>query len=764
MDSKWIVQFGEKPLYPQRVSAEIKGILDELSPAFEGRFGQIIQELYHFDFLVNAYKNIAPFAVVGMLQQELKKLREQEGYLPISAFNTIIASEIANQPAPYVYERLGERYQHYFIDEFQDTSELQWNNLVPLVSNAIEGEFDQGRRGSVVLVGDAKQAIYRWRGGKAEQFLNLIDGSENPFPVQPTNRPLPKNFRSHKPLVEFNNLFFSHISPYLTREAYSELFLKGNRQDFHSYRQGLVHLEFLPADSENHEDLYAAQTLSIVEQLAGRGYAYGDICILTRRGKDGVLLSQNLMKAGIPVSSSETLLLKNHPGIQFLITLLKYLLVPEDENHIFSLLLYLSAHQEDRHSWISAHLKGIEKLLSSYQFYPQQTRLRPVYEVMELAIRQFDLGGQKDAYLVFLMDLVQELGQKKDPSIQTFLEHWKTKEDKLSIVAPEGFNAVTLMTVHKSKGLEFPVVLFPFANSDIYYEKNPKIWMPVSPEKYAGFHTLLLGKKKMLLHYDPPAPERYSREQEKLELDAYNLLYVAHTRAIKALYIITKDPGKKQTSPQPNNYGEVYQRFLVENGLWEDGKTVYCFGTLDPDHKSEIGIPKTPVPYQYTARDRIALRLVSHQERYRDAAQARAMQFGNILHYAMSLVFQASDVDKATKQLVREGMLRTEETKTFKERLERIVAHPQLAGYYGPGMRVLNEQEILTKNGVVLRPDRVVISDNKAVIIDYKTGKPEEKHRYQIKEYCDAIEEMGFWVDSAIAIYVNENQVIPEFI
>jgi CRISPR/Cas system-associated exonuclease Cas4 (RecB family) len=156
--------------------------------------------------------------------------------------------------------------------------------------------------------------------------------------------------------------------------------------------------------------------------------------------------------------------------------------------------------------------------------------------------------------------------------------------------------------------------------------------------------------------------------------------------------------------------------------------------------------------------------MVSHQERYRDAAQVRAMQYGNILHYAMSLVFQAPDVHKATKQLLREGMLRSDETETFKERLERIVAHPQLADYYGPENRVLNEQEILTKNGVILRPDRVVISEKKAVIMDYKTGKPEEKHRYQIIEYCDALKEMGYSVEAAIAIYVNENLVTPEFI
>lgn len=764
LDNQWMLQFGTKPLYPGRVTAPVKQILDDLLPVYTAHFQEIMRALHYRDFLINAYKNVAPFAVLGLLQQELKTLRDQEGLLPISAFNTIIAAEIADQPAPYVYERLGERYQHYFIDEFQDTSELQWANLVPLVSNAIEGEFEQGQTGSVVLVGDAKQAIYRWRGGKAEQFLKLIDGSENPFPVPPVNQPLPKNFRSHRPLVEFNNAFFGHISTYLNREAYADLFFKGNRQEFHFDKQGLVHLEFIPPDSENQDEVYAERTLRIVKELRAEGFALGDICILTRKGKDGVKLSQYLMESGIDVNSSETLLLKNHPGIQFLIALLNYLLVPEDQNHAFDLLFYLSRDMEDRHTWIADKLADLDTLLTSCDFNPEHARLKPVYEVLEVAIRQFKIGGQKDAYLVFLMDLVLELSQRKDPSIQTFLEHWKARKDKLSISAPGGFDAVTLMTVHKSKGLEFPVVIFPYAHSEIYYEKNPKIWLPVNPDQYCDFPSLLLSKKKGLLFYNSPAPERYAEEQEKLELDAYNLLYVAHTRAIKALYVIGKTPVKKDISANPGNYSDIYYRYLSETGMWRDDRAIYLFGALDPDHAPESSAQKVFVPYPYTARDRIALRLVSNEGRYRDTEQIRAMQYGNILHYTLSLVFQVSDIDKAVSQVIREGLIQTAEGEVFKDQLKQVAGHPLLSPYFEPGLRVLNEQDILTKNGLILRPDRLVFLKDEAVIMDYKTGKPDEKHLFQVRQYRDAILEMGHPVAAAIVIYINENLVTPEFI
>jgi ATP-dependent exoDNAse (exonuclease V) beta subunit len=287
--------------------------------------------------------------------------------------------------------------------------------------------------------------------------------------------------------------------------------------------------------------------------------------------------------------------------------------------------------------------------------------------------------------------------------------------------------------------------------------------LPVTPEQYKGFNAILVSKKKALLKYTPPAPERYTEEQEKLELDAYNLLYVAHTRAIKALYVISKDPGKKLGTQEPRNYGEIYSRYLSDKGLWEASKSIYTFGALDPYHVPEQSPVKIPVSYRYTVRDRIALKLVSHPEKYRDT-QVQAMEYGNILHYALSLVIRASDVEKAIARLIEEGMIRTEESAILKQRLESVVGHPQLSPYFESGIRVLNEQEIFLKNGVILRPDRLVFSNEKAVIMDYKTGRTDEKHQIQIQAYREAIQAMGYPVQAAIIVYISENLITPEFI
>jgi ATP-dependent exoDNAse (exonuclease V) beta subunit len=764
-DSKWKREFGKEPLYPKKTEPAKQQLLDELQPNFTNLFEKIRQAVHQLNFLANAYQNFAPFTLLGLLQKELKTLRDEGGFLPISSFNAIIAEELKDQPAPYIYERLGERYRHYFIDEFQDTSRLQWTNLIPLISNALQGSDEDGQQGSLVLVGDAKQAIYRWRGGKAEQFLGLIDGRGNPFALEAYKEMLPKNFRSHRPLVEFNNDFFTHISSYMNQGDYASLFREGSKQLHNNDQTGLVSLDFIEKEAELPEEKYLTRILEIIEILRGKGFAYRDICILTRRRKEGVLISNTLIQEGIPVISSETLLLKQHPGVQFLIHLLNYLLAPEDDNHAFGMLFYLSRDIEDRHSWISENLRGVSGLLNdSYGFNPDHSRLKPVYDLLEEAIRQFDLGSEEDAYLMFLLDLVMEVGQKEEPSVQAFLDYWRANEDRLSILAPEGFDSITLMTIHKSKGLEFPVVIYPFADTLIYYEKNPKIWLPVDPDRYAGFKNILVGQKKALLEYEPPAPEYYTQEQEKMELDAFNLLYVAHTRAVKALYVISRGRSSSEPREGPKSYGDLYTLYLREKGIWEEGRTSYTFGALEEDHQPGPLPSKEAVSLRYTSRDRTSLKIVTQASRLWDPDQTRAMQFGTVLHYALSLVSTSEDITPAVEQLIREGLISVEKQKEIFEILSRVVEHPLLIPYFSPGSQVRNELEILAKNGLILRPDRLVFRSGGVTVMDYKTGQRRNTHREQVQAYCQALRETGRTIESAIIIYIDQKDITPEFI
>ncbi len=176
-------------LYPSRVSQDVSSIIDNIQAELAMAFSNTKQLIISYTFLQNFYNNITPLSVLNEINKEVTKIKQDKNLLLISEFNSIISRHIKKQPAPFIYERLGEKFKHYFIDEFQDTSVMQWENLVPLLGNSLAGED-----GSVMLVGDAKQAIYRWRGGKAEQFIDLYSGN-NPFHLDSNIERLPKNFR-----------------------------------------------------------------------------------------------------------------------------------------------------------------------------------------------------------------------------------------------------------------------------------------------------------------------------------------------------------------------------------------------------------------------------------------------------------------------------------------------------------------------------------------------------------------------------------------
>ena len=757
----WQKDFGEKPLWIAKTPDDKKAIIDGLMPSFVEGFTEIRRTYYEKSFLENARKNSAPFTVLGLLRLELERLQQEESLLPVAHFNAIIAGELAAQPAAYIYERLGEKYRYYFIDEFQDTSLLQWQNLIPLISNALSGEDENQERGGLILVGDAKQAIYRWRGGRAEQFMGLSNKTIQPFPVTAQIEPLPRNFRSHKTLVDFNNELFSHLGSFLSRATYSLLFTETSRQQSRSREEGFIRLEFLASENEPLEQAYVRRTIETLQELKAAGYPWRDICILTRRRKEGIAISEALAEAGIPVVSSETLLLQNHPAVRFLIGLLNHLRDPSDLNPVLEMLYYLGPGPEGMHDWISGHLATFDALLRNrYGFHPEEAAYQPVYDILEYAISCFDLGGDAEAYLIFLLDTALEVGIRGDQGIGSFLEHWESKKEEVSLKAPENQNAVRLMTIHKAKGLEFPVVVYPFADSPISGFRQGKIWVPVPPEDYAGFPFVQIGMRREVLHYGEDAARVYLEEQENNELDALNILYVAHTRAEKALIVLSSLPSGP--SEEPSTYGELYQRHLQLRGLWDPDTPRYEFGTL-PQPESGTDPPKgISLPFRHSSLRSQPVRMVTRTGQIWDTPAGEAISSGNLIHYAMSLIRTRDDLSPALSRLLREGEIRASQRESTQQVLRAITEHPDLKSYFEPGWEVYNERDLLMRKAVLLRPDRFQIRDGKAVILDYKSGIPKPEHRAQLGQYADAIRAMGYQVIRSILVYIQEKQITLE--
>ncbi|MCL6267343.1 UvrD-helicase domain-containing protein [Flagellimonas myxillae] len=730
------------------------------------KFSGIKKILFQRSYLKNIYGNIVPLTLLNEIAREIKSIELDREVIPISALNTLLSKQVRNQPVPFIYERMGEKYRHYFIDEFQDTSQVQWENLVPLIGNALESVNEKNEHGSLFLVGDVKQAIYRWRGGRAEQLLDLINQKDQPFSIRPELFSLDTNWRSYDEIIQFNNRFFNVVAPFLQNEDYRKLFLQGCQQKPTAKKGGYVQLSFLGDEVENKDAAYCEQVLQTIQEVRQKDYRYSDICILVRKNDHGSLLANFLSEHQVPIISSESLLLKASPTVAFLISLLKVVENPNDQESAYELLLYLSRNKPDVHHFIASHLNQIEELLSeACGFSIQELKSRSVLAILERAIVQFDLSHQSHAYLTFLLDEVLIVEKREGPGVHAFLKYWEQKKDKLSIAAPEHIDAIKIMTIHKSKGLEFPIVIFPFANARIDTSgRGKKSWLPATDsEKELGLDEFLINTKKEMSQYNDVASSVFLEEEEKTELDAMNVLYVALTRAEKGLFVFSES-GKAVSSPdQCSSYADLFRYFLQHQGL--EQQDTYAFGALPSgmENSSDGSLKSSHIPFVSRGKGDQGFVISTRLGSLWDEEQQKAMEHGNLIHHVLSQIETVGDIPKVLEQLQENGELPKASYEFVSQKIKEVVRHPQLSAYFTSEFQVLNEQEILMEDGKILRPDRIVLKGSEATIMDYKTGKPSPSHKAQIMEYADALKTMGYTLGHIIIVYID-HEIKPLFL
>ena len=769
--AKWQDSITEKPLYPKRVDVSIASIIDELAPVFSLNFEKTKQNVFEVFLFEAILKNITPLSVVNLVNQELETIKADRGILPISEFNALINNEIKNQPAPFIYERLGEKYRHFFIDEFQDTSLLQWQNLIPLIDNALAQQTMDEERGSLLLVGDAKQAIYRWRGGLPEQFISLY-GAENPFSVSEKKvLNLETNYRSCDAIIDFNNAFFSFTASYFGNITHQELYKIGNHQKSTQKNGGYVKFEFIvPENKSEAHELYAEKVVENIENIRNDGFEYRDICILTRTKKEGVLLGASLMKHGIPIISSETLLLQHSPLVQCLLDAISLQLYPENEEVKISLLSFLHDYleiAEAKHTFFSnlihvspeAFERGLEKYGILFRFNKLQSV--SLFESCEYCINQFRLYEKADGYLVGFMDLVFEFQQKPQAGKLAFLSYWETKKDTASTTSSLNTNAVQLMTIHKAKGLEFPVIIFPYADVELYAERNAKAWFPWTHESDT-FDEVYINYNKNVALYGETGSSIFQKRRETLELDNINLLYVTLTRAIERVYVLATMP-KDIKEENPKSFSELFGAFLKNVGKWNEDSMIAEFGAakraLVLDKNMEIG--QVYLDYIASSPQEHNLHIVSAEAQNWDTDTGVAIAIGNLLHETMAQIKTTSDLKPVFDTITKQTNISDEEIKLLHKMVISIVEHPTLRHLYLTSEEsILNERDIITAKEEILRPDRLNFFENASVsIVDYKTGIPKESHEMQINRYAAALEEMSFNVFEKILVYASQETI-----
>ena len=760
-DNKLEEHIASGQVLKKNVSEDVVCKFETILPDIQNAFQHLKTSIHLLGLYTNFLNNITPLSVLSGLEKELEQMKIEQNFLLISEFNTLISNHLQKEPTAYIYERLGETFTHYFIDEFQDTSVKQWENLFPLLSHSLASAGS-----SVTLVGDAKQAIYRWRGGKVEQFIRLSKMS--PFYTDLDLTTLPDNFRSDFHVVDFNNKFFKSLSNKIFSNPDHANLYEQCSQDPIKQEGGYVSLTFIETASESKTLDYCAAVLDRIIQCQKSGFQFGEMVVLVRKNKEGVAVASFLAENNISVVSSESLILSSSAEVRLIVAVLKLLLDPRNLSLKFDILTYLGQtnnHVSDWHALYAEHLR-----LKDWQFFDSLgqlgVRFNPnnyspwsLYELVEGIVFGFGLSNRSDAYIQYFLDEVLQFMSHQSAGLSAFLDYYEQNESELSIVGTKQSDAVQIMTVHSAKGLEFPIVIFPFAEQNIYKEPSTKLWYDLSDTPFYEMKYSLVNANKDLPLTGSLGQKIYEEHRANLELDNLNILYVALTRAENQLHII----GNQNHQSHEPTYSGFLKYFLEDQGLYEPQKLMYEFGDISNSIGHSID-SEDALEAVYTFMkpiDQLPSQIVTNASLMWDSRLGQAIEQGNLIHWYMAQIVQETDIPFASEALLRMGMANEFQKNEIEVIAKNIVRHPSLQPFYSGAYETFNERDILLPEGRILRPDRINVLDKKnAVVIDYKTSRPNSKDQDQLNEYRAALNTMGYESVKNILIYISENMSI----
>tara|TARA_S200000501_G_scaffold30677_1_gene25820 strand:- start:1753 stop:4866 length:3114 start_codon:yes stop_codon:yes gene_type:complete len=723
------------------------------------------KNIYDLKLFGNILSNLSPLSILSLIKKELEEMKNDDNFIVISEFNKIINDEIKNQPAPFIYEKIGVKYSHFFIDEFQDTSKMQWENLRPLIENSLSSE-----NSSLTIAGDPKQAIYSWRGGDVDEFIELIK-NKSPFYCDKINVELDINYRSSREIVNFNNKLFSYIKNRYSKNSELNEIFDFPIQKYFKDSAGSVTIDFYDSDQTiTLNEYYKEKVLYNINDAIDRNYSFSDICIIVRKKKEGKEIGDHLSKNEIPIISSEVLNLSSSPSVNLIINLLEYSVSESNYSKmklyksLFELNLIERAKEDFFIDILNIDFERIKKELVINDFSLELSILKnkSIYEAIEYIIDSFKLAESGNSYLQFLLDFANEYSNKNQTSFIEFLDHYKEKKDKLNIISPSEINAVEIITIHKSKGLEFPVVIYPYANINIHNDLNPKAWIDFKNKIGFEIKSPLININKDIEVIDE---KLYNSYQKKLEIDNINLLYVVLTRAKNELYILSEKDLDKKGNEKLNLFSGMFIGYLKEMGIWNSSKNKYEVG-----EKSSLSTSKNQVKNiqqeKFVFNSRLKRNIITSNKHVKSWLQEydSAQEKGNIFHLIMSEIYSVKDINLVLNKYYELGEISTNKKEKLKEIIYKITENKELKEFYNPKYKSFNEREIIEKSGKSFKPDRIVfLNDKEIILIDYKTGTKKSKYMNQLKDYEFRLHKIGINTIKKIIIYVSDDIEIECF-
>ncbi len=846
-----------------KAKASQKEVIQALKKPLLEKFN-MIETLKQEHVLLNLiHKNLYKISVLNEIEKELNEVKTEKNVVHISDFNKKVIQIVLNEPVPFIYERLGEKYNHILIDEFQDTSSLQWNNLLPLVANSL------GKNNFNLLVGDAKQAIYGWRGGDMEQIVDLTKKRLSRLIQRQTSdefsflqehyqtlnyhihaENLNTNYRSKSEIINFNNDFFRTILDLYDSEmpvladAY-ELFEQS--VPGHAKTGGYVGLEFIDSsenlsevntliaqkpesdndfsiflDEKPQENIFAdsplgfeevnttvaeikpaeslktaaaknqlfqanmlARVLQLIQEVKEQGYDFQDIAILSRHNKDSREVATFLSEHDIPVVSSDSLLLITADAVRFMIsffqvmhrpanTLLKYECL-----HLFhSYILEKQADVEDeiqmervlRSKRLSVFFSYFKK--KEYEFSGFRFSQSGIYDLTERFIQLFQLmeKPRQAPYLYRFLDVALEFSLTESTHLADFLEFWEQKKEKLSISTPGDLQAVTVTSVHKSKGLEYPVVIVPFANWRFSHHRNAMMWTDLremetesSFFKESGLPSVAVSVNKALSR--TPLAHQYEQETAKLFTENLNTLYVALTRPVDRLYLL----GEFSEKYTDITVSKLMQDYLITKNIWKEDIQRYVLHQGMP--KSDKAAP-TVSKEIFIIEEKPAMEWQRKvwQKRHPDADFImdsenfdKEKERLNKLTQVLKKIKDKSEIKDVLQKMFMDGIVEKNEMPELFNILNKLTTLPEIAFYFSDKARFIPEKQILHHSSATSKnPDRVVISGKTVSLLLFRNAAPTEKDLKIFSHYDPLLRKMGYTEIEKIILNLATHQVIRQ--
>ncbi|MDR0295483.1 MAG: UvrD-helicase domain-containing protein [Prevotellaceae bacterium] len=698
-------------------------------------------------------KNVYGMGLLADMANHITAISVEENCLSINDSLNLLSTLIGESDTPFVYEKTGAHYRFFMIDEFQDTSTMQWNNLKPLLENSMSGG------GNTMVVGDVKQSIYRWRNGDWDILANKINEDFRFFDRE--HHYLDTNWRSSKAVVEFNNRLFSGLPQMLQEELNKKLnenkisdteahlhttiasAYKNATQQVapkHSCKEGYVYVEKITGNDELKAFDEALQRLPLlVKELLERGYHSSDIALLVRKNKEGQAVANVLLEHNFNIISQDSLFLGRSPAVQFIIAILYHSVYPNDAiNQII----------------INNYLHTL-KLKSNYEAEMDKIAQYSLVEAIEHIIQLFDFSQCPEdmPFVQELHDIILKHTAKETNDIYSFIEWWQANGDEKTLTMSDEQDAIRILTIHKSKGLEFRIAIVPFCSWGLEQKSGELLWVGCEQAPFNKIPYLPLSYTKSLA--DTHFRDDYFTEKVNSYIDNLNVLYVALTRAEDELYVFCPKKGNNN-----NNVGNA----LIELLQTEQLEVGIKAPKVAPTQRSVTQLQHF---YDYPSFPYLnQLRL-----RYRDSAERESTtrslrDYGVLMHRAFSLINTANDVDKAVTTLVDEGFLPCDVDSITVLTLEirAALAQPEAAVWFDGSRKVLSEINILLPDigeGLhQLRPDRIMLHGDKVEVLDYKFGDKEEpEYEKQLNSYIACLKAMGYVSVEGYLWYVNKGKV-----